>query len=232
MKSVSILGSTGSIGLSTLSVVDSLPDKFVVAGLAAGRDFEGLARQVARYRPRLVSIADERDIPALAKLIPRSVRELQSQYYSSTQMEAAIGSVFGVDRQLIRDGSYFVAEHDGEIVGCGGWSKRKKLFGSDAIAPNEHGLLDPKDDAARIRAFFIHPGWARRGIGRAILGACEKEIAAADFHTAELVATLPGELFYAAFNYVAAERYEIPLADGSRLPVVRMSKQLYRTEQT
>ena len=84
-------------------------------------------------------------------------------------MEAALGSVFGVDRQLIRDGTYFVVEHDGTIVGCGGWSRRRKRFGSDAIAQSEDQLLDPKHDAARIRAFFVHPEFARRGIARAIL---------------------------------------------------------------
>ena len=173
-----------------------------------------------------IRVARSEDISALEKLIPRSVRELQSKYYSRAQMEAAIGSVFGVDRQLIRDGTYFVVEHENEIVGCGGWSKRKKLFGSDALGATEHALLDPQRDAARIRAFFIHPEFARRGIARAILLACENAMRAENFTSAEMVATLPGEPFYAAFGYAACERYEVPMANNLTLPVVRMSKQL------
>jgi GNAT superfamily N-acetyltransferase len=173
-----------------------------------------------------IRLARDTDIPALEKLIPLSVRELQSGCYSAAQMEAAIGSVFGVDRQLIRDSTYFVMISEGEIVGCGGWSKRKKLFGSDAIESGENAMLDPLREPARIRAFFVHPDWARRGIGRKILDACEKAIRAAGFHAGELVATLPGEPFYAAFGYVAAERYDIPLANGLRLPVVQMKKTL------
>lgn len=140
-------------------------------------------------------------------------------------MEAAIGSVFGVDRQLIRDGTYFVVEQNGDVVGCGGWSKRKKLFGSDAIGTAEHQMLDPKEDAARIRAFFIHPDFARRGIARAILLACEDAMRAENFTAAEMVATLPGEPFYARFGYAACERYEVPMANNLTLPVVRMTKQ-------
>ena len=142
------------------------------------------------------------------------------------QMEAALGSVFGVDRQLIRDGTYFVVEHDGTIVGCGGWSRRRKRFGSDAIAKSEDQLLNPEHDAARIRAFFVHPEFARRGIAHAILLACEEAMRAENFPAAEMVATLSGEPFYAAFGYSACERYEVPLANGLTLPVVRMTKQL------
>jgi predicted N-acetyltransferase YhbS len=173
-----------------------------------------------------IRLACEADVPAVEKLIPHSVRELQSAHYSEAQMDAAIGSVFGVDRQLIRDGTYFVVEHEGEIVGCGGWSKRKKLFGSDALGAPEHELLDPKTDPARIRAFFIHPKLARRGIARVILLACEDAMRAEHFTSAEMVATLPGEPFYAAFGYAACERYEVPMANDLTLPVVRMSKHL------
>ena len=141
-------------------------------------------------------------------------------------MEAAIGSVFGVDRQLIRDGTYFVVEHENQIVGCGGWSRRQKLFGSDAIGTVESHILDPKSDAARIRAFFIHPQFARRGIARVILLACENAMRAEHFASAEMVATLPGEPFYAAFGYAACERYEVPMANNLMLPVVRMTKRL------
>jgi GNAT superfamily N-acetyltransferase len=169
-------------------------------------------------------LARETDIPALEELIPLSVRALQAPYYSMAQMDGALGSVFGVDRQLIRDGTYFVGESDNGLIGCGGWSKRKTLFGSDHQTGRDDAELDPACDAARIRAFFIHPNWARHGLGRAILDACEKAIRDAGFRSIELAATLPGLPFYAAFNYSAIERYDVPLANGLGLPVVRMTK--------
>src|SRR5882672_10047621 len=173
------------------------------------------------WRPRL---AREQDVPALAELIPMSSRILQAPYYSTHQIEAALGPIFAVDRQLIRDGTYFVIEQNGTIVGCGGWSKRKSLYGDDSERPAEDTMLDPKTDAARIRAFFVHPAWARRGIGKSILAACEDAIVSARFLQADLVATLAGEPLYAAFGYTVVERYEIPLTNGLSLPVVRMSK--------
>jgi GNAT superfamily N-acetyltransferase len=145
-------------------------------------------------------------------------------HYSRAQMDAALGTVFSVDRQLIRDGTYFVVERDGQIVGCGGWSKRNSLFGGDSGRSNEDAMLNPKCDSARIRAFFVYPERARRGIGRGILVACESAIQAAGFHSAELVATLAGEPFYTAFDYSPAERYEIPMAADLTLPVVHMTK--------
>jgi GNAT superfamily N-acetyltransferase len=172
-------------------------------------------------------LAQEHDIPVLAALIPRSVRALQAAHYSAAQMDAAIGPVFGVDRELIRDGTYFVALFDQGIVGCGGWSKRRSLFGSDAgRTANESALLDPAHDSARIRAFFVHPSHARRGLGRLIMNACEQAIADARFRSIELVATLAGEPLYAACAYAVVERYEIPLAGGLTLPAVRMAKAL------
>lgn len=166
------------------------------------------------------------DVPALEELIPLSVRTLQAAHYSPAQMEAALGPVFGVDRQLITDGTYFVAERDGQIVGCGGWSKRRAVFGGDRARPRADDLIDPAHEPARIRAFFIHPDFARRGIGKAILAACESAILAAKFPNAELIATLAGEPLYAAFAYGVVERYEVPLAGGLTLPVVKMCKRL------
>ncbi len=110
------------------------------------------------WKPRL---AREEDIPALEALIPVSVRVLQAPYYSAAQMEAALGPVFGVDKQLIRDGTYFVVENDAQVVGCGGWSKRKSLYGGDSGRAGEDAQLDPRRDPARVRAFFVHPAWAR-----------------------------------------------------------------------
>lgn len=169
-------------------------------------------------------LATESDIPALEQLIPLSVRSLQAGHYSPAQMDAAIGPVFGVDRQLIWDGTYFVAAVKDQIAGCGGWSRREAVFGGDRHHAGGDALLDPARDPARIRAFFVHPNWARRGIGRAILARCEAAILAAGFQSAELVATLTGEPLYASFNYEVIERYDVPMAHGLVLPVVRMAK--------
>jgi GNAT superfamily N-acetyltransferase len=174
-------------------------------------------------RPRL---AREGDVPALEALIPLSVRTLQAAHYSSAQMEAALGPVFAVDRQLIRDGTYYVAERDGLIVGCGGWSRRRSLYGGDRDRKNEDTLLDPQRDAARVRAFFVHPAWARRGIGGGILRACEEAIIEAGFRKIEMVATSAGELLYAACGYAVVECFEIALEGSLSLAVSRMSKSM------
>lgn len=171
-------------------------------------------------------LACEQDVPALEQLILLSTRALQSPYYTPAQIEAALGPIFAVDRQLIRDGTYFVIESAHTIIGCGGWSKRKSLYGGDTGRPPEDDLLDPQIDAARIRAFFVHPSWARRGIGKCILEACEAAIISARFHHISLCATLAGEPLYAAFGYSVVDRYEIPMAHGLTLPVVRMTKSL------
>jgi GNAT superfamily N-acetyltransferase len=188
--------------------------------------------EAERLRPVpgwMLRLAREGDVPALEELIPLSVRSLQAAYYSAVQMEAALGPVFGVDRQLIRDGTYFAAEREGRLVGCGGWSRRRSLFGGDHVrSGRDDELLDPTRDPARIRAFFTHPDWARRGIGRSILVACEEAIVAAGFREVELVATLAGEPLYASVGYGVRERYEVPLRDGLSLSVVRMGKRLFR----
>jgi len=166
------------------------------------------------------------DIPALELLIPLSVHALQSPWYSPAQMEAALGPVFGVDRQLIADGTYYVIrpEGKGQIVGAGGWSRRKSLFGGDQGRTAPDPELDPAQDPARIRAFFVHPDWARQGIGRCLLTACETAIKAAGFRNIDLVATLAGEPLYASAGYQVVRRFDIPLRDGLLLPGVQMSK--------
>jgi len=169
-------------------------------------------------------IAREEDADAIAELIPLSVRGLQAAHYSKEQMDAAIGPVFGVDRQIIRDGTYFVAEAEGRIVGCGGWSRRKTVFGGDRGRVGEDAELDPETDPARIRAFFVHPDWARRGIGRAILVECESALRTAGFRNAVLVGTLAGEPLYAACGYSVNERLDLPLPGMLTLPGVRMTK--------
>jgi GNAT superfamily N-acetyltransferase len=171
--------------------------------------------------------AQAEDIPALESLIPLSARSLLKPHYSTAQIEAALGPVFGVDRQLIQDGTYYMARHQGGIIGCGGWSKRAALFGGNSGArAGEDRELNPLHEPARIRAFFVHPDWTRRGIGRKILAASERAAVAASFQKAELSATLGGEPLYAACGYRVEERYEIKLRDGICLPVARMTKEL------
>lgn len=169
-------------------------------------------------------LATEGDISALEVLIPLSVRVLQAGSYSAAQRDAALGPVFGVDRQLIRDGTYFAVETAAGVVGCGGWSHRRAEFGGDQSRAAEDTAIDPTHDPARIRAYFVHPDWTRRGIGRAILSASESAARSAGFRRAVLVATLAGEPLYAACGYAVAERYEVALPGGLGLPVVRMTK--------
>ncbi|MEO8286079.1 MAG: GNAT family N-acetyltransferase [Chloroflexota bacterium] len=171
-------------------------------------------------------LATGKDIPALHELIPTSVRELSINYYTLAQIESAIIHIFGVDTQLIEDSTYFVAESDGQIVGAGGWSKRKTLYGGDQSKAEADPLLDPVHEPARIRAFYVHPDWARRGIGSRIIRACEGAARDAGFTRLELAATLPGEPLYAAMGYSVIERTSIPLPDGESLPIARMGKLL------
>jgi GNAT superfamily N-acetyltransferase len=180
-----------------------------------------------------IRLAEARDIPALRELIEASVRGLQLGDYSAAQLESALRTVYGVDTQLIADGTYFAAEETESsgaalLVGCGGWSRRKTLYGGDRwkelVAGREDSLLDPATEAAKIRAFFVHPDWARRGIGGMILEACEAAAWAAGFRRLEMGATLTGVPFYRAKGYVELEAVEAPLGDGLTLPIVRMGK--------
>ena len=168
------------------------------------------------------------DIPLLRALIDASVRGLQARDYTPSQIESALATVFGVDTQLIADGTYLVAEtpypQTPLIVGCGGWSKRKTLYGADQWSGREDTLLNPSTDAAKIRAFFIHPEWARQGIGSRILEACEQAASAAGFSRFEMGATLTGVPLYKVRGYVAMENLSVPLANGESLPIVRMEK--------
>ena len=172
------------------------------------------------------------DIPVLRQLIDASVRGLQADDYTPTQIEAALKTVYGVDSQLIADGTYFVVEVEKshkagpEIVGCGGWSKRKTLFGGDHWTGRQDALLDSRHDAAKIRAFFVHPAWARRGIGGMILEACEAAATAAGFTRLEMGATLSGVPFYKAKGYAVLESLDVPLGEGQSMIVVRMAKRV------
>jgi GNAT superfamily N-acetyltransferase len=190
----------------------------------------------------LVRLATPQDVPHLRELIEASVRGLQANDYTPTQIAGALESVYGVDTQLIADGTYFAVEHDDPAapsprvtshespvtapVACGGWSKRKTLYGGDQYAQREDALLDPARDAAKIRAFFVHPQYARRGIGTLILEACEQAARAAGFTRLEMGATLSGVAFYRAKGYASQENLQVPLANGEMLPIVRMSKEI------
>ena len=189
-----------------------------------------------------IRVALPADVPAMRELIKLSVRRLQAQDYSPEQMEAALRTVFGVDSQLIADGTYLAAEvfpagnavettrgqskTDAPIlVGCGGWSKRKTLYGGDRWRERQDDLLDPRRDAAKIRAFFIHPDWARHGIGTKVLDACEAAARAAGFTRFEMGATLTGAKLFGRRGYVPLQQIEVPLENGITLPIIHMSKE-------
>src|SRR5690349_18602498 len=163
---------------------------------------------------------DERE--AIAQLIADSARQLSREYYSDKEIEAAVAGVFGVDTDLIEDGTYFVAEETGALVGCGGWSKRKNLYGGDQYPERHSEYLDPASDFAKIRAFFIHPEHARKGIARAILTRCEDEARAEGFRGLELMSTLPGVEFYKSCGFVPAGTFHLDLIDGGKLELVPM----------
>lgn len=165
------------------------------------------------------------DRAAIEWLIAESARGLSRADYSDEQVEAALASVFGVDTDLILDGTYYVAEAGDTLAGCGGWSRRRTLFGGDRFAARDPGELDPSTEPAKIRAFFVHPAWARRGVAAAILDACEREARAHGFRSAELMATLPGVPFYAARGYEPGEPVELE-AGGVRIEFVPMRKAL------
>ena len=160
------------------------------------------------------------DIPELEALIPLSAKILQAEHYSQALIEAALGPIFAVDSQLIEDETYFVAEAEGRIVGCGGWTKRNRPYGGNG----GNTLLDPDKDAAVIRAFFVHPDFARRGIGKALMQASEQAAVSAGFSQIDMVATLTGELLYSKFGYEVSDRYTIPTSTDEHMPVVKMSK--------
>ncbi len=166
------------------------------------------------------------DRAAIAQLIKDSARSLSRADYSDAQIEGAIATVFGVDTNLIIDGTYFVADSAGTLIGCGGWSKRKTLFGGDQYATRDASYLDPRTEPAKIRAFFIHPQHARKGIARAILEACESEAQAAGFRSLELMSTLPGIKLYRACGYEGENRVELEVGDEVTIGLVPMRKEL------
>jgi GNAT superfamily N-acetyltransferase len=174
--------------------------------------------------PLTTRLATFNDVPQLMELIAISVRGLSTDYYTPAQIESSIKYIFGVDSQLIIDGTYYVAQIDDIIVGCGGWSKRNTLYGGDQHKKIEDPLLDPAQDAARIRAFFVHPDFARKGIGRHIINVCETAAKEHGFTSFELGATLPGVPLYTAMGYEPVKRVDAVLPDGEVLGILKMSK--------
>jgi GNAT superfamily N-acetyltransferase len=185
----------------------------------------GLAAKITCMSVSL-RLATRADIPSLSDLIARSARGLSVEEYRPSQIEGALRGAFGIDTQLIDDETYFVAEENGELAGCGGWSFRSTLFGGDARAGRDATLLDPSTQAAKIRAFFVDPGKARRGVGTALLERCEREARARGFARAELMATLPGLKLYAARGYVGSDRVRYDLGAGESIEFVPMTKDL------
>jgi N-acetylglutamate synthase-like GNAT family acetyltransferase len=166
------------------------------------------------------------DRDAIQQLIADSARRLSREHYTDLEIETAIETVFGVDTSLIEDGTYFVVESDGQLAGCGGWSKRKTLFGGDQYTSRDVGYIDPKSEPAKIRAFFIHPDHARKGIARAIVNQCETEARAHGFHTLELLSTLPGIEFYKSCGFTETGTLYLDLTAEVKLKFVPMRKEL------
>jgi len=171
-------------------------------------------------------LAKTADVPTLQQLIAYSVRGLSKGYYSDEQIESSIKYIFGIDSQLLVDETYYVAEAEGKIIACGGWSKRNTLFGGDQHKEVADPLLDPAKDAARIRAFFVSPDWARRGIGKMMINLCETEALKNGFTAVELGATLPGEPLYAAMGYKKHTDIKVTMPDGVLLEIIKMQKQI------
>jgi GNAT superfamily N-acetyltransferase len=173
-----------------------------------------------------VRCAARADIPLLAGLIERSAHALSAADYTQAQVTGALRGAFGVDTQLVDDGTYFVAEESGVIAGCGGWSFRATLFGGDTRTDRDASMLDPRTHAAKIRAFFVEPAQARRGVGSLLLERCESEARERGFSRVELMATLPGVRLYAARGYVGTQRVSYDLGNGEHIDFVPMSKAL------
>ena len=169
-------------------------------------------------------LATSSDVPAIRALIDASVRGLSVGIYTNAEIDESLVSVFGVDSQLLADGTYFVIDCDGEIAASGGWSKRSTLYGGDQVKQAVDPLLDPALDAARIRAFYVAPHWARRGFARMLYAACESAAVAAGFSRFQLGATLPGVPLYNALGFRALGRADFQMRFGLTLGIIRMER--------
>jgi GNAT superfamily N-acetyltransferase len=166
--------------------------------------------------------ATRADVDAIRRVAEESISELQRGFLTSAQIEAS-RALMGVDTQLVDDATYFVVEIDGEIAGCGGWSRRATLYGGDQTPGRDAALLDPSRDPARIRAMYTAPAFARRGVGRRILAVCEQDAHAEGFRTLELVATMSGRPLYESYGFVPVEEFEDDRG-GTAVPLVRMTR--------
>jgi len=164
------------------------------------------------------------DVPALIPLTQAAISELQAGFLTPTEIESS-HAIMGLDQQLIEDGTYFVIECDGELAGCGGWSRRATLYGGDHSAGRDSAMLDPESDPARVRAMYTHPSFTRRGVGRLIVSLCEEAAAAEGFTRLELMATLAGHPFYLAAGFEDVERTE-DASGGAPVPLIKMQKQI------
>ena len=169
-------------------------------------------------------VARANDIGALRDLMEAAISQLQKPFLTPDQI-AASRAIMGLDTQLVDDGTYFVIEDDGELAGCGGWSRRATLYGNDRSPGRDATLLDPAIDAARIRAMYTHPSHIRKGVGRLIISLSEDAARRERFKTIELMSTLAGEPLYRACGY-QAEQQVADDSGGVAVPLIRMSKSL------
>jgi GNAT superfamily N-acetyltransferase len=169
-------------------------------------------------------LARRDDLDALKTLMDAAISELQKAFLDERQI-ASSRAIMGLDTQLIEDGTYFVVETDGQLAGCGGWSRRATLYGGDQSPGRNAALLDPARDAARVRAMYTHPHHTRKGVGRLILSLCEMAARSEGFRSVDLMATLAGEPLYRACGYQRRERITDDRG-GAAVPLVRMSKPL------
>ncbi len=170
------------------------------------------------------------DVEVLSVLVRESVLGLSLGDYSREQLDAALRHLFGVDTRLIEDGTYYVVDDHGRPIACGGWSRRRTLFGGDQYADRSDDRLDPATEPARIRAFFVHPDWSRRGVGNLLLRECERAARANGFRRLELMATRTGEPFYARAGFHVLERVTLELPGGVSFPLTRMARELVAAE--
>ncbi|HHF7366751.1 TPA: GNAT family N-acetyltransferase [Legionella bozemanae] len=166
------------------------------------------------------------EIKTLNQLIKYSARELSQEDYTSQEIEGAIHFIFGVDKELIKDQTYYAIEKKGNVIACGGWSKRKTLFGGDQCSAREEGFLNPQTDYAKIRAFFVHPNHARQGLGKMLLKYCEQQALFHGFTKMEMMATLPGAKLYEFCGYQIIEPQYFPLPNGTHFKMLKMIKHL------
>ena len=177
---------------------------------------------MSAYRTRLAVLED---CEAIARVIARSAREVTTSHYTKRQVEGALRGAFGVDTQLIKDGTYFVVTHAStEVIACGGWSRRSTLFGSDQRADREPGELDPRTDFARIRAFFVDPAHLRKGAASLLLERCESAAREAGFSRFELMGTLSGVPFYEVRGYIVTKPVAYELEPGLSIDFQAMRK--------